>query len=152
MKSWQRLFKIARSAPGAGLGLFARVPIEAGDFVIEYTGTRIPTSVADEMTTRYLFEINEEWTLDGSGRDNVARYINHSCEPNCESSLENERINIYALRDIDAGEELTFDYGDEYFDTFIRPEGCRCIKCRRSASSELSGVSQEKKSDDSRKK
>lgn len=119
-------FRVARSAPGKGMGLFARTPFEKGDFIIEYTGTIIPTTLADTLTTRYLFDLEDGRTIDGSPRSNTARWINHSCEPNCEAFLEDGHINIYAERDIAAGEELSFDYGQEYFDEFFATGGCLC--------------------------
>lgn len=122
-------FAVRRSGPGRGLGLFARTRISEGDFVVGYTGKKIPTRIADELDTKYLFEIDEEWTIDGSPRSNIARYINHSCRPNCEADVQNGRILIFALRDIASGEELCTDYGEEYFDEFIRPVGCRCDTC-----------------------
>ena len=117
---------------GVGLGLFARARIQKGAFILEYTGVRIPTKTADEHPGRYLFEVNDEWTIDGEPSHNVARYINHSCDPNTEATIERDRINIYAARTIQVGEELTIDYGEEYFDEFIRPVGCRCgsARCR----------------------
>lgn len=111
------------------MGLFARVPIKKGGLVIEYTGKRLPTKLADELDTKYLFEIDEDWTIDGSPRTNTARYINHSCRPNCESDIRGGKILIFAVRDILEGEELSMDYGDEYFDEFIKPRGCRCDFC-----------------------
>ena len=122
-------FRIARSGPGKGLGLFARAAIPAGSFVAEYTGRRISTKEADALPTRYLFEIDAKWTIDGSPRSNIARYMNHACEPNCEADIQNGRIMLLASRDIKAEEELTFDYGEEYFDEFIKPMGCKCSKC-----------------------
>jgi SET domain-containing protein len=124
-------FKIARSAPGRGCGLYARIPFKKGEFVAEYTGTRISTQRADELKTKYLFEIDARWTIDGSARSNIARYINHSCVPNCETDVIDDKIMIFALKDIAVGDELTFDYGDEYFDEFIRPHGCKCEQCIR---------------------
>ncbi len=113
----------------AGLGLFATALIEPGMF-IEYVGKLIPTPVANKMTgARYLFEINSHWTIDGSPRSNLARYINYSCDPNCESTQTGNRIFIKAIRHILPGEELTYDYGDEYVDEFIKPHGCRCAVC-----------------------
>jgi SET domain-containing protein len=126
-------FRIARSKPGMGFGLFARTPIDRGTFVVEYTGRKISTAYADTLPTRYLFEIDKDWTIDGSSRTNIARYINHSCEPNCEADIHDDHILISALRDIDAGEELTLDYGKEYFDEFLGPARCLCRKCSRAA-------------------
>lgn len=105
--------------------------MNAGEFVVEYTGRHIPTSYADTLKTRYLFELDDEWTIEGSAKDNLARYINHSCSPNCEAEIRDGRILIYTARTIAAGEELTIDYGDEYFEEFIRPVGCKCERCLR---------------------
>jgi len=110
-----------------GQGLFAQCDIKKGEFILEYTGKKIPTAVADAMeTSRYLFEIDEEWTIDGSPRSNTARYINHSCTPNTEAEIVDGHIMITAVQNIKKGEELTIDYDTEYFDEFIRPVGCRC--------------------------
>lgn len=126
----QERFDIRLSAPETGMGLFARAPIKKGAFVIEYIGQRIPTKVADESGGRYLFEVDSDWTIDGEAEWNTARYINHSCKPNVEAEIdENDRIMISALRDIKPGEELTIDYGEEYFDEFIKPVGCKCVVC-----------------------
>lgn len=117
---------IRKSKPGTGRGLFAACDIKKGDFILEYTGKKIPTPFADTLKSRYLFEIDEIWTIDGSPRSNIARYINHSCDPNTEAEIRDGRIMIEAKRDIKKGEELTIDYDTEYFDEFIRPVGCRC--------------------------
>lgn len=122
---------VKKSGPGLGQGLFATFDIEKGALIAEYTGKRIPTAYADTLKTRYLFEIDDEWTIDGSSRDNVARYINHSCEPNAEAEIHDGRVYILATRDIATGEEIGIDYGDEYFDEFIRPVGCKCKKCTK---------------------
>lgn len=113
----------------AGRGLFAVRGIEKGECIVEYTGPRIPTAHADTLKTRYLFDLEDGWTIDGSVMTNDARWINHSCNPNCEAMLRDGRIFLHALRGIAPGEELTFDYGEEYFDEFIRPIGCRCEAC-----------------------
>ena len=86
--------------------------------------------VADEIDNRYLFEINSRWTIDGSPRRNVARYINHSCRPNAETDIVKGEILISAIRNIEPGEEITYDYGKDHFDGFIKPKGCKCVKCR----------------------
>ncbi|MDP2665692.1 MAG: SET domain-containing protein [bacterium] len=112
----------------AGLGLFAVRPFKKGERIVEYFGRTIPT--AEEYTSRskYLFEVNKRKTIDGSTRANIARYINHSCKPNCEPEIERGRIFIDATRHIRAGEELAYDYGEEYFNEHIKPYGCRCAK------------------------
>lgn len=109
-----------------GWGLFAREPIKQGGFIVEYTGTKIPAKVADESDSRYLFEIDEKWTIDGETQENQGRWVNHACVPNVEALGEGDRIMFYALRDIFPGEEITIDYGEEYFDEFIKPHGCKC--------------------------
>ena len=115
----------------AGLGLFAAVPIAKGDLVIEYTGETINEEEANRRGGKYLFELNEKRTIDGTDRKNIARYINHSCRPNCypEMNASETRVFIYAKRNIKAGEELTYHYGKDYFKQLIEPAGCRCAKC-----------------------
>jgi SET domain-containing protein len=121
--------EVRRAPKGAGLGLFAAEAIEEGDYIIDYVGEIIPNAECEHHPGKYLFEIGEHFTIDGSGRDNIARYINHSCDPNAEVELEDGEINIYALEDIEPGEEVAYDYGKEYFDEFIKPIGCQCRKC-----------------------
>jgi hypothetical protein len=85
--------------------------------------------MADRKGGRYLFQVNSRWTIDGTGRQNLSRYINHSCAPNCVAYTQGKRIRIYARRRIAAGEELSYDYGREYFDAYIKPSGCACTAC-----------------------
>lgn len=120
--------------PGTGLGLFTKVPIEEGAFVVEYTGKLIPTKEAEKMedTHRYLFQISDTWSIDGETEDNLARYVNHSCDPNCEADMVDGHLAFFAARDIEAGEELTIDYGPEYVTDYIRPVGCGCRRCTKS--------------------
>lgn len=113
----------------AGLGLFACVPIKKGQFIVRYTGRKMRTEAADELDTRYLFEINSRWTIDGSSRKNRARYINHSCRPNTEVYFVKHVIKIRAIRNIKPGDEITYHYGRDYFDSFIKSAGCRCMSC-----------------------
>jgi uncharacterized protein len=124
-------YRIGRSA--TGLGLFATSSIERGAFIVEYSGPRIPTreARARERTSgaRYMFEINSRWTVDGSLRSNIGRYANHSCRPNAESAIWKSKVILRAIRAIAPGEEITYDYGAEYFELFIKPNGCRCAKC-----------------------
>jgi SET domain-containing protein len=114
-----------------GIGLCTNVAISKGTLIIEYTGEKITAAEANKRGGQYLFEINDHVTIDGKVRHNLARYINHSCRPNCypEISQDEEHIYIYAKRAINAGEELTYNYGKEFWKRYIAPKGCRCIKC-----------------------
>ncbi len=115
----------------SGLGLFAGETFKKGDLVIEYTGEKITEEEANRRGGKYLFELNDNWTIDGKGRENKARYLNHSCRPNCYPELDEkeEHIFIFAKRNIKVGEELTYDYGKMYFDDLIGKDGCGCEKC-----------------------
>ena len=115
----------------AGLGLFALREFKKDDEIIEYIGETISDDEAQRRGGKYLFELNDEWTIDGTTRKNVARYINHSCKPNCYPELNDEetRVFIKAKRKIAVGEELTYDYGKQYFNIEIKPHGCKCAAC-----------------------
>ena len=75
--------KFALKRTSIGLGLFTNRRIAKGDLVIQYTGKLLSNAEADYLNSRYLFQVNSRWTVDGSGRENLSRYINHSCRPNC---------------------------------------------------------------------
>jgi len=77
-----------------------------------------------------LFEVNARWTIDGKSRTNVARYINHSCRGNADPVIRDRRIRIKAIKNIAAGDEITYDYGKDHFNAYIKPHGCQCDKCR----------------------
>ncbi len=130
-----RNFRVGRST--TGLGLFAIEPIAKTDDIVTYRGRRIPTKDAQTREryagAKYMFEISRQWTIDGSARRNLARYINHSCRPNTEAVLRKGQIVIKAIRAIAPGDEITYDYGKDYFDLFIKPKGCRCAACARKA-------------------
>jgi hypothetical protein len=122
--------RVGRSA--TGLGLFATKPIKRGDTIATYRGRRISTAEAERREARgarYMFTINSRWSIDGSPRWNLARYINHSCRPNANPVGRNGGIVIVASRRIEPGEEITFDYGQEYLDYFFKND-CRCAACR----------------------
>jgi SET domain-containing protein len=119
--------RVGRSV--SGFGLFATGPFAKGEFIAEYWGRRIPNHEADKLNTKYMFELNSRWTIDGANRRNLARYINHSCRPNAEVDIVRGKIIIRAKRAIQPGEEITYNYGRNYFRAFIEPAGCRCIKC-----------------------
>jgi SET domain-containing protein len=120
------IFKVKRSK--TGLGLFAEVPIKKSACIIEYKGRAVSDKEQYENRGKYLFWTGKDTMIDGNIKGNVARYINHSCVPNAEVDLKKRRIYIFAVRNIKAGEELTYDYGDEYFDQHIKLTGCRCVK------------------------
>lgn len=109
-----------------GTGGFAAVDIPAGSQIIEYVGEKIDKAESlrrCENDNEYIFDLNETYDLDGNVEWNPARFINHSCTPNCESEVGDE-IWILAIRDIRAGEELTFNYCYGMEDYQDHP--CRC--------------------------
>lgn len=112
-----------------GLGLFVgEQEIPKGSCVIEYVGTPLTKEEEDKSNSKYLFEINARKTIDGAPRWNTARYINHSCRPNCEPNIHKGRVYIHALRRIKPGEELNYDYGKNYFNQYLK-EICACPRC-----------------------
>jgi SET domain-containing protein len=127
-----RFFRIGRAF--TGLGLFATRPINRGAYIATYRGPRLTTKEADRREARgarYMFELNSKWTVDGSPRYNVARYINHSCKPNAKPVGRNGKIVIVASRQIEPEDEITYDYGKEYLEYFLQNGGCKCAACRR---------------------
>ncbi len=113
-----------------GMGLFAGHDIPKNTKIIEYIGEKVSAEEADRRGGQYLFEINSKWTIDGSTRANKARYINHECKQgNCDALNVRDHIFIYAYRNIKEGEELTYNYGEEFFNDYIKPKGCLCRKC-----------------------
>jgi SET domain-containing protein len=110
-----------------GRGMFALAAIPAGTDVIEYLGERV---TKDESLRRrkagnyFVFIVTDQFDLDGAVDWNPARFINHSCAPNCEARMRDDRIWISAVRDIRPGEELSFNYGYELQDYEDHP--CRC--------------------------
>ena len=110
-----------------GIGGFARGDIAAGTRIIEYTGNKITKRESLRrcgQNNECIFTLDEQHDLDGNAAWNPARFINHSCAPNCEAKLDAGRIWIVALRGIKAGEELTFNYGYDLEDYKQHP--CRC--------------------------
>ncbi len=124
--------KVAKKRSSAGLGLFAAEDITKGQLIIEYTGERITTEEADRRGGQYLFVVTDELVIDGKGRENTARYINHACKPNAEAEHdeEDDRIYIRAAKNISSGEESTYDYGKDFFNQIIKQKGCQCQGCR----------------------
>jgi SET domain-containing protein len=128
----KRPFRVGRSR--TGLGLFATRPIRKRSRIAEYKGRLLTTRAADKLErsgNRYLYEINSRWTIDGTPRSNVARYANHSCNPNAETTSVKRRVFIYALRVIKPGEEIVYNYGIDYLKNVIGRSNCKCSRCRR---------------------
>jgi SET domain-containing protein len=119
--------RIKRSRTGRGVFTFEDIP--RGACVIEYTGRPATEAEMQANKGKYLFWTSDSSMIDGNIAGNKARFINHSCAPNCEVDIRKRRVYIFALRNIEAGEELTYDYGDEYFYDHIKPIGCLCTKC-----------------------
>ena len=97
-----------------GTGVYARIPIPEETRILEYVGERLSKEVSwrrRQENNFFIFTVTEDFDIDGAVEWNPARFINHSCAPNCEARSEDEQIWIYALREIAAGEELTFNYG-----------------------------------------
>jgi len=128
---WDLSLKVGRSK--TGLGLFAGEDIPKGACIIEYKGRVIKGEEEYTSTSKYLFEVNSRMTIDGRDRSNTARYVNHSCRPNSEIEVRNRRVFIMALRKINVGEEINYDYGKEYWNDHIKPIGCKCAKCTEKA-------------------
>jgi hypothetical protein len=135
-----------RNSPVHGSGVFALRRIRKGTTIIEYLGDRVSHEEVDERyadkletdSHTFLFTVNSKIVIDAGSNGNDARFINHSCDPNCESTIKNKRVFIEAIRTIQPGEELSYDYAigrdaddapnvDEIF-------ACRCgaANCRGS--------------------
>ncbi len=126
----QPIYKLSIKRSDAGLGLYAGEPIPKNKFIIEYIGEIIDDKTADNRAGRYLFEVAKNINIDGTTRENTARYINHSCRPNSEIYYYRQRVFVRSKRNIKAGEELNYDYGEEYFKGIIGgKKHCRCVKC-----------------------
>jgi uncharacterized protein len=122
-------FALAVRRSYAGLGLFTDSAIPRESCIVEYVGRVLDSDEEIKSRSKYLFAVSETKTIDGSSRENIARYVNHSCRPNCEAITWRGRVFIFSKRSIKPGEELCYDYGKEYFERVIAPKGCRCPKC-----------------------
>lgn len=126
-------YRIGRSK--TGLGLFATQPIKKGTKIIRYFGPMLDCRKKkdDAIENKYLFAINGRWTIDGSVRKNIARYINHSCRPNAESDVNTRKRTVFirAIKNIAPGDEINYDYGTDYFKEYLKPIGCKCDSCEK---------------------
>ena len=130
-----KLYKIKKSKIDKN-GLYASCNIKKGTKIIEYKGKIISVKKSitdpkfDNEKAIYLFNINKRFDLDGDFKFNIARLINHSCDPNCEVFGEGLKVWVYAMKDIRKGDELSYDYGFSYDENFKQfPCNCRSKKC-----------------------
>jgi len=135
---------VLRPSPMHGVGAFAAGPIRRGTRIIEYTGERITHAEADaryddasmDRHHTFLMIVNRRWVLDAAVGGNDARFVNHSCDPNCEIVVARGRVFIEAIADIRPGEEITYDYayereeGDDAIATSRYPCRCGAVRCR----------------------
>ena len=126
-------YRVGRSR--TGLGLFATKRIKKGTKIVRYFGPLLDSKKKkdDAIENKYLFELNNRWTIDGSVRENVARYINHACKPNAESDVRprKRKVFIRAIKNIEPGDEINYDYGTDYFKAYLKPIGCKCDACEK---------------------
>ena len=144
MSDTDRPFEI-RPSPMHGMGAFATRHIPGGTRLIEYAGERLTPAEAD---ARYpdipgqphhteLFAIDDDIVIDAAVNGNDARFINHSCDPNCDAVIDDERIWIESIRDIEPGEELAYDYAfvleERHTPAAKRRYPCNCgaANCRK---------------------
>ena len=127
-----------------GKGVFALAPIAEGERILEYTGSvitwkqakKLPPHNPDDPNHTFFFHIDDKHVINGLDGGNAAKWINHACRPNCEADEVDDRIFITALRDIEPGEELNYDYGlilDGKHTKKVKKEfACHCgaRKCR----------------------
>ena len=123
-----------------GTGIFATKDIKKNTRIIEYVGEKITRSEGDKRSEKrinkyldskttgsvYIFELNKKYDIDGSPLYNKARYINHSCEPNCEVDINDDRIWISSIKNIKKGTELSYDYGYEFDKDDYKDHICKC--------------------------
>jgi len=139
----QSPYIVVRRSRIHGRGVFAKKFISEGTRVIEYVGDKITKTESDERAQKvldrherdsekgavYIFTLNNRHDIDGDVYWNTAKYINHSCDPNCETDIIRGRIWIIALRDIEAGEEITYNYGYDYESYEDHPCYCGTSRC-----------------------
>ena len=126
-----------------GWGIFAKTNIPAGTRIIEYVGEKITKAEAERRGPQlikyskkhhqagavYIFELNKKYDIDGHVEYNTAKYINHSCTPNCEVDIIRGRIWIVALRGIKRGEEISYNYGYDLETYEEHPCCCKSLEC-----------------------
>ena len=123
-----------------GTGVFATETIPKNTEVIEYIGEKISKGIGNKRSEKqikkslksseigsvYIFELNKKYDIDGNKSYNKARFINHSCNPNCEVDIIKNRIWISSIKKIKKGEELSYDYGYEFDKDDYTDHACKC--------------------------
>tara|TARA_B100000941_G_C28410246_1_gene503028 strand:+ start:109 stop:609 length:501 start_codon:yes stop_codon:yes gene_type:complete len=123
-----------------GSGVFATKKIKKNTKIIQYVGEKLTRSEGNRRSEQrikkylksqktgsvYIFELNSKYDIDGLPRYNKARYINHSCSPNCEVDIVNNEIWISSIKNINAGEELSYDYGYSFDKDDYKDHECKC--------------------------
>ena len=123
-----------------GSGVFATKKIKKNTKIIQYVGEKLTRSEGNKRSEQrikkylksqktgsvYIFELNSKYDIDGSPRYNKARYINHSCSPNCEVDIVKNEIWISSIKNINVGEELSYDYGYSFDKDDYKDHECKC--------------------------
>ena len=123
-----------------GSGIFAREYIKKNTKIIEYIGKKVSKAEGDRRSEKrinkflnskvdgavYIFELNKKYDIDGYYSYNKARFINHSCQPNCEVEIIKGQIWICSVKNIQKGEELNYDYGYEFDEEDYKDHRCKC--------------------------
>ncbi len=123
-----------------GTGIFATKDISKGTRIIQYIGDKVTKSEGDRRSALrikkylnssitgsvYIFELNKKFDIDGNVKRNKARFINHSCDPNCEVDISNDEIWISSIKNIKKGSELNYDYGYEFDKDDYKDHICNC--------------------------
>ena len=131
---------VVRRSKIHGPGVFAKKNILKNTKVIQYIGEKITRSEGNKRSEKrlkkylhsqtdgsvYIFELNKKYDIDGNPKYNKARYINHSCDPNCEVDIINNEIWISSIKKIKKGEELSYDYGFEFDKDDFKDHICKC--------------------------
>ena len=130
---------ITRRSKVQGRGVFATRDVTEGERIVEYTGARISSDQADAQSPdddrlrrhhTFLFAVDAEVVIDGAEGGNDARFINHSCDPNCEVVITRGRVFIHAIRDIPVGSELFYDYWYVTDESYTLEDLRRIYPCR----------------------
>jgi uncharacterized protein len=119
-----------------GWGVFATQTIPKNKRIIDYAGEKISNRESLKRERRYIrsghiwcFKLTNRTVIDAGVGGNVARYINHSCRPNAEVEIKGHEIVISARKTIQEGDEITYNYGRNYFNAYIKDKGCLCTHC-----------------------